>query len=193
MDSATPQSLADVNKSQLLVVDVQSRLVPVMSNPEMLLRNCSVLVQAAELLNVPITVTEQYPKGIGHTHHEIINSLGARYKPIEKTCFSCCGSDEFNSTIETHDQRQQLIICGIEAHVCVLQTTMELLSRENQSAWQVFIVADAIDSRSANNKSVAINRLQQAGAIVTCAESVVFEWMKNSSNSHFKQISALIR
>ncbi len=193
MNSVNSQSLADVNKSQLILVDVHTRLVPVMNNPKLLLRNCGILLQAAGLLNVPVTVTEQYPKGIGHTHNELIDSMGDSYKPIEKTCFSCCGSDEFNSNINKHTERQQLIICGIEAHVCVLQTTMELLSRDTPSTQQVFVVADAIDSRSDKNKSLAINRLQQAGAIATCTESVVFEWMKNSNNSHFKQISALIR
>ncbi|WP_455375342.1 hydrolase [Kaarinaea lacus] len=193
MNSVNSQLLADVSKSQLVVIDVQNRLTPVMSNPESLLRNCNILIQAASLLEVPITVTEQYPRGIGNTNAELIDSLGSNYKPIEKTCFSCCGSDEFNSSISQHSQRKQIIVCGIEAHVCVLQTTLELLGHDTRPQPQIFVVADAIDSRNEKNKNLALSRLQQAGAVITCTESVVFEWLKNSKNNHFKQISALIR
>lgn len=193
MNSANPQLLADVNKSQLVLIDVQTRLSKVMSNPDPLLRNCSILIRAANILNVPITVTEQYPKGIGHTNAELIDSLGSKYQAVEKTCFSCCGSDEFNTSITQQNGKNQIILCGIEAHVCVLQTTLELLSNTQQSGHQVFVVADAIDSRNRNNKKLALTRLQQAGATITCTESVVFEWLKDSRNDHFKEISALIR
>lgn len=193
MNSVNSQSLADVAKSQLVLIDVQSRLVPVMSNPGSLLRNCNILIQAANLLDVPVTVTEQYPRGIGHTHAELVESLGSTCNPIEKTCFSCCGSDEFNASLNKHKQNNHIIICGIEAHVCVLQTTLELLSQASKTGHEIFVVADAIDSRNEKNKNLALSRLQQAGAIITCTESVVFEWLKNSRNDHFKEISALIR
>jgi isochorismate hydrolase len=193
MESVNSQALADVTKSQLVVIDIQTRLAPVMSNPDSLIRNCNILIQAANLLDIPITVTEQYPKGIGHTNTDLIDSLGSKYKPVEKTCFSCCGSDEFNESITKHDGKNQIILCGIEAHVCVLQTTLELLGHESRKNYQTFVVADAVDSRNENNKKLALTRLQQAGAIITCTESVVFEWLKNSRNDHFKEISALVR
>lgn len=193
MNAANLQSLVDVNRSQLVVIDIQSRLTQVMHDRDRLLRNCNILIQAAKLLEVPITVTEQYPKGIGQTEPQLVESLNDDYKPVEKTCFSCTGSDTFNKKIEQYKDRDQVILCGIEAHVCVLQTALEILNNSSNASRQVFIVADAVDSRSANNRKIALNRLQQAGAIVTCTESVVFEWMKDSTNKNFKQISTLIR
>ena len=193
MNAANSKNLADVNRSQLAVIDIQSRLSQVMYDRDLLLKNCNILIQAARLLEVPITVTEQYPQGIGHTEPQLVESLSDDYKPVEKTCFSCAGSDTFNKSLEQHTDRDQLILCGIEAHVCVLQTALEILGDKSNSINQVFVVSDAVDSRSEKNKNIALNRLQQAGAIITCTESVVFEWMKDSTNKNFKQISALIR
>lgn len=193
MSTKDLKSLADANRSQLAVIDIQSRLSKVMHNRDLLLKNSNILIEAAKLLEVPITVTEQYPKGIGHTEQQLIDSLSDDYKPVEKTCFSCAGSDSFNKSLEQHNNRDQIILCGIEAHVCVLQTALELLSDNSNTTKQVFIVADAVDSRAEKNKNIALNRLKQAGAIITCTESVLFEWMKDSTNKNFKQISALIR
>jgi len=176
-----------------VLIDVQSRLSKVMSDPDTLLRHCNSLIESAQLLGVPVCVTEQYPKGIGTTNTELVETLGSNYKPVEKICFSSCGSDQFLQNIEQHGERNQIILCGIEAHVCVLQTAMDLIAEDNKFAKQVFIVADAVDSRTQKNKNLALERLRQAGNIITCTESVVFEWMKNSSNEHFKKISALIR
>jgi len=192
MIPAHAKSLADVNMSQLILIDVQTRLGAAMSDSTTLLRNCNILLESANLLGVPVTVTEQYPKGIGPTSPELVKTLGNSYKPVEKTCFSSCGADQFMEQILQHSTRNQFILCGIEAHVCVLQTAMDLLN-DNNTNWQIFVVADAVDSRSERNRNLALSRLQQAGAIITCTESVVFEWMKNSSNEHFKKISNLIR
>lgn len=193
MNPTSAQSLADANRSQLIVIDVQSRLLPVMHEPDRLLKHCNTLIQAAQLLNIPVTVTEQYPKGIGHTEPELVRSLGSSYHPVEKTCFSCCGADNFNSRINQFPDRNQLIISGIEAHVCVLQTTMELLSQQGDPAKEIFVVSDAISSREKKNKKIALNRLNQAGAVITCTESVLFEWLKDSSHDHFKALSSLIK
>ena len=193
MSAAKPQTLADVNKSQLLVVDVQSRLLPVMYKPDDLIQNCNILIQAAHLLDIPITVSEQYPKGIGHTDSVLVKSLGSSYQPVEKTCFSCCGTDEFRGQLNQHPDRNQIIICGIETHVCVLQTAMELLGQDTHTAHEVFVVDDAVSSRNKKNKKNAVRRLRQAGATITCTESVLFEWLKDSKHEHFKQISALIK
>ena len=182
------QLLANIKKSHLLVIDVQTRLAQVMSERKSLLRNCEILIKAARLLDVPITVTEQYPKGIGPTEPELVNALENSVAPVEKTCFSCCGSDDFNAVIKQH-KKTQMVLCGIEAHVCVLQTTMDLL----QSGKQVYVAADAIDSRNKDNKKLALDRMQQAGAIITCTESIVFEWLQDAKHEQFKNISALIR
>lgn len=193
MNSSSSQSLADVNKSQLVVIDVQSRLTAVMHQADSLLKNCNTLIRSARLLEIPITVTEQYPKGIGHTEPELVDALESDYQPVEKTCFSCFGADQFRSHIQNHSQRNQYIICGIESHVCVLQTAMDLLGDDNNTNRDVFIVADAVSSRKKKNKKNALNRLQHAGAIITNTESVLFEWLKNSTHEHFRQISALIK
>ena len=182
------QLLANANNSHLLVIDVQTRLTQVMSDRKSLLQNCEILIHAAKLLEIPITVTEQYPKGIGTTEPQLSNALASHYLPVEKTCFSSCASDEFSLRIN-QDGKPQMILCGIESHICVLQTTMDLL----QTGKQVFVVADAVDSRSKDNKKLALDRMQQAGAIITNTESIVFEWLKDAKHAQFKAISALIR
>ena len=192
MSSTNLKLLADATNSQLVLIDVQTRLSAVMSDSNSLLRNCNILIESAKLLEIPVTVTEQYPKGIGPTNNELVGTLGSDYRPIEKNCFSSCGSENFIQNIRQHNKRNQVILCGIEAHVCVLQTAMDLLN-DNNTDWQVFIVADAVDSRNSKNKNLSLTRLQNAGAIITCTESVLFEWMKDSGNKHFKTISALIR
>ena len=193
MSAAKPQTLADANKSQLVVVDVQSRLLPVMYKPDDLIQNCNILIQAAQLLNIPTIVTEQYPKGIGNTDPELVKSLGSSYRAVEKTCFSCSGSNEFHDQLNQHPDRNQIILCGIEAHVCVLQTTMDLLGQDAPTSHEVFVVEDAISSRKKKNKKNALRRLRQAGATITCTESMLFEWLKDSKHEHFKKISALIK
>lgn len=182
------QLLANANNCHLVVIDVQTRLTQVMSDRKSLLQNCEVLIQAAKLLEIPITVTEQYPKGIGATEPQLTNALANDYLPVEKTCFSCCASDQFSTRVDK-SSKPQMILCGIESHICVLQTAMDLL----QSGKQVFVVADAVDSRSKENKKLALERMQQAGAIITNAESTVFEWLKDAKHAQFKALSALIR
>lgn len=180
--------LADARDSHLLVIDVQPRLTQVMSDRKSLLKNCEILLKAATILSVPVTVTEQYPKGLGNTEPGLANIFPADTVPIEKTCFSSCSANDFAASLSTAD-KQQLILCGIESHVCVLQTAMDLLARD----YQVFVVADAVDSRSKDNKRIALGRLQQAGVTLTTAESVLFEWLRDAKHEHFKDVSALIR
>jgi len=171
-----------------VVVDVQTRLSNAMSDTTSLLRHCSILLRAAATLNIATTITEQYPKGLGTTDPILQQVLPANVQTIEKTCFSCCGAEQFMQRI-TEVDKKQVILCGIEAHVCVLQTAMDLI----QQGTQVFVVADAVDSRTANNKSIALSRLEQAGAIISCTESVLFEWLSDAKHEHFKSLSALIK
>ncbi|HEY5604387.1 MAG TPA: hydrolase [Gammaproteobacteria bacterium] len=188
MTNSTGRRLADASRSQLLVIDVQTRLAPVMSDRKTLLRNCERLLKAANLLAVPVTVTEQYPKGLGRTEPSLLHALPAGLTPVEKTCFSCCGASGFEASVPSMENRQ-FILCGIESHVCVLQTAMDLLDRNHQ----VFVAADAIDSRSREHKQLALGRMQQAGAIITTTESVLFEWLRDAKHEQFKTISALLR
>jgi len=188
MASDENRLLADVRHSHLLVIDVQKRLVQVMSDRESILRNCETLITAAKTLSVPVTVTEQYPKALGNTETALSEALPPQTTAVEKTCFSSCAAQDFDNHF-TYSENSQAILCGIESHVCVLQTTMDLLNKNQQ----VFIVADAVASRSRDNKNIALNRMQQAGAIITTTESILFEWMRDAKHEHFKTISALIR
>lgn len=149
-------------------------------------RNCSVLLQAASLLSVPTLYTEQYPKGLGPTLPELAPWL-AQEIMVEKICFSCCENENFRGRLL--DIRPQVVLTGMEAHICILQTAMHLQAMGKT----VFVVEDAVLSRNPANKANALQRLRQAGIIVTNTESVVFEWLKVAEGDAFKQISKLVR
>lgn len=184
----TAGALCHADHSQLLVVDIQERLANVM--PEKILAqvlaNTNILLLAAKELSVPVRHTEQYPQGLGETHAAIRANLSE--KPIVKTCFSSCGADGMPDLI-ANESRQQWIILGMEAHICVTQTCMDLLSQDKT----VMIVADGICSRTKANFNNAIARMRQAGAIITNTESVLFEWLGDASHNQFKTLSKLIR
>ena len=174
--------------SQLVIVDMQVKLALAMPADVMqqATKNCSILAQAAMLLNVPTVLTEQYPQGLGATLPEIMQQL-SNTKAIAKTTFSACGEPKFNQQLQR--ENSQIILVGMEAHICVLQTALDLL----QASKQVFVVEDAILSRTPANKANAIARLQQAGAVITNTESVIFEWLGNANHEAFKTLSKLIR
>jgi len=174
--------------SQLAVVDVQEKLCGAMDAEALqaLVRNCRILLQAAQLLEIPVIHTEQYPKGLGGTIAELGDWLKLE-GAVEKTCFSCCDESTFRARL--HRDRPQIILAGMEAHICVLQTALQL----HEAGRQVFVVEDAVLSRRDANKQNALARLRQAGVIVTNTESVVFEWLKVGEGDAFKQISKLVR
>jgi len=181
-------SLCARGLSQLAVVDVQEKLCGAMDPAALqdLVKNCGILLQAAQLLEIPVVHTEQYPKGLGPT----LPALGAWLKPeaaVVKNCFSCCAESAFRAQL--HRDRPQIILAGMEAHICILQTALQLL----ESGRQVFVVEDAVLSRLDANKQNALARLRQAGVTVTNTESVVFEWLKVAEGDAFKQISKLVR
>lgn len=176
------------NNSALIIIDIQSKLFPFISNYEELEKRCLKLIQGIQIFELPIIITEQYPKGIGNTIESIVQQLGNSYKPIEKLHFSCCGSKEFLEKINKLN-KQNLIIIGIEAHVCVMQTTLDLLNLNYSS----YIIQDCISSRNLNDKNIAIERLRQAGAIVTTYESILFEICKMSGTNEFKEISKIVK
>jgi hypothetical protein len=134
-----------------------------------------------------VLVTEQYPKGLKHTAGEIVERLPAELKPIEKSCFSSCGADDFISQL-TSGNVKQVLVCGIEAHICVLQTSLDLLAR----GFEVFLLVDCITSRRSENKLAALARLTQAGAIQATLEMVLFEMMRTADSPQFKAIQGLI-
>ena len=173
--------------SQLILIDLQTRLLSAMPQEAMqtVIRNCGILAQAAEMLEVPVIVSEQYPKGLGNTAPELLAFL-PNIKPVEKLTFSCMAEPKFSRQL-TRDH-SQVVIAGMEAHICVLQTALDL-----QNSKQVFVAEDAIISRNPANKANALARMREAGCIISNTESIVFEWLGKADSEAFKAISLLIR
>jgi len=182
--------LCESNNSTLVIIDVQERLTEAMPAKvlDRLKKNITLLIKAADSLSIPIFATEQYPKGLGSMEQEIVELLPSNALRFEKTCFSCAGADNFIDELNKTG-RQQVILMGLEAHVCVLQTAIDLLSAN----YQVVVVIDAVCSRQRENYETALQRLRQSDVITCSAESVLFEWLRDSSHKQFKSLSKSIR
>jgi nicotinamidase-related amidase len=182
--------LCSAETSQLLIVDLQIRLLAAMAEPERaaMVKNAEILLQAVQDLEIPVTYTEQYPKGLGPTVPALVERMPALSRLLEKTTFSCCAADGFLKNIKALG-RPQVVLIGQEAHVCVLQTALEL----SAEGLQVFVVEDGICSRSLAHKQNALARMREAGVIVTNLESLLFEWLRDATHPQFKAISDLIR
>ena len=182
--------LIDAAKCFLLIVDMQERLLPVMTGGEEVERRCSILLKAAKRLAVPVAVSEQYPRGLGHTVPGLRGEIG-NAPVFEKTAFSCWRDDGLKTHLIAHHEggRPQAIVAGIEAHVCVLQTAIDLA----QAGFAVFAVADAMSSRAAASVGLAHKRMRQEGVEVVNTEMVVFELLGRAGTAEFKELSALIR
>lgn len=182
----TQRSKAD--QSTLVCVDVQTRLATAMPDTDMtaLIRNANILLQAAPLLDIPVIVTEQYPQGLGETLPEL--KTRAPHAPVvAKTHFSCMADPAFTRLLTT--DRPHIVLFGIEAHICILQTALDLLD----AGKQVFILEDAILSRKPQHRDNAIQRMRAAGAIISNTESFLFECLGNAEGDVFKAISKLVR
>ena len=179
--------LARSADSILVIVDVQERLAAAMdpSTLAALNKNAGILIQAALSLRIPVLGTEQYPKGLGRTVAELAERLP---QAIEKTCFSCAGAESFTVELQRAG-RAQVVLAGMEAHVCVLQSALDL----HAVGLEVFVVADACCSRIAENHRNAMERMRAAGVTVTNTESTVFEWLRDARHEQFKVVSALLR
>jgi nicotinamidase-related amidase len=170
-----------------LVIDMQERLFPVMFNSDQLLPRVQILVEGLKVLKIPMLVTEQYPKGLGPTLDPLVKALG-RPEIIEKLSFSCCGEPGFISSLEKLG-KSRVIICGIEAHVCVLQTVIDLVEK----GFKPVVVADCISSRNPDDKAVALERMHSEGALITTSESLLFELTVEAGSQQFKSISRLVK
>ncbi|MFC6673105.1 hydrolase [Marinobacterium aestuariivivens] len=175
--------LIDSQKSLLLLVDVQDKLVPAVEAPQALLDNCRWLMEIARYLQVPVLASEQYPRGIGHTSNAL-RELLPDDAVLEKTFFSCMSEAACRDAIDD-GQREQIVVIGIEAHVCVLQTAIEL----REQAREVYVVADCISSRNPSDKALAIERMREAGIRIVSREMVAFEWMRKAGTDSFRHIS----
>jgi nicotinamidase-related amidase len=179
----------DATRSLLVVIDVQERLCAAMDQEVLaqLVRNAGILLDGAAELSVPVLFTEQYVKGLGPTLAELKGKAPAA-ACHEKLSFSCCGNQEFVRQIK-ESGRTQIVICGMETHVCVLQTVIDLLG----DGYNVHLVKDAVMSRSNDNRQTAIEAMMQAGAVPTSTESVVFQWLKVAGTDSFKKVSKLVK
>jgi nicotinamidase-related amidase len=172
----------------LVVIDMQEAFRSVIQDFTEVASRISKAVQGAQLLEVPVIVTEQYPKGLKHTAEEILPHLSANSNTVEKMCFSSCGVDEFQQLFISRNIKQA-IVCGIEAHICVAQTVLDLLSQEIE----VHLLVDCITSRKRESKEVALARLTQAGAVLSNLEMSLFEMLRTADSPHFKAIQSLIK
>ncbi len=171
----------------MVVVDVQGKLAQLMYDKQLLFKNIQVLIKAAKILNIPILWCQQCPDALGPTIPAIAELLAGNW-PINKASFSCCGEDAFNTKLQALNRRQMLL-CGIEAHVCIYQTAVDLLRR----GYDVNVVADAVSSRTQEDKNVAIGRMAAEGTKINCTEMALFEILKTADHPQFKQIAKLVK
>ncbi len=179
--------LIDAKSSCLIVIDMQERLVPAMQAPARTIRNAATLIKAAKLLSVPTILTEQYPKGLGRTVPEL-SSLAEHAPILEKLHFSCMKDDGFSTHFRSQN-RKQAVIAGMEAHICVLQTGMDLMDQ----GFEIFIVTDATSSRTPESEKACLDRLSAAGAGIVTTEMVVFEWLGQAATPEFKALLPLVK
>ena len=174
----------DANHCALLVVDIQERLLPPIFQKEQLLKNSQLLIRAASVLKIPALVTTQYAKGLGSIVPEIA-SLLPEIEPIDKHMFSCFGSDTFCSMLKrVPGNRTTVLLCGMESHICVMQTALGAL----REGYMVHVASDAVSSRTEWNWKMGLDRMAGAGAIISSTETIIYELMKSSGSQAFKEL-----
>jgi len=173
----------DRERAALVVIDVQEAFRKALSDFEAVTAATGTLIEGAKTVGIPIVVTEQYPKGLGHTVPEVAEHLPDDVEPIEKVCFSAAEADGFEL-----GARDQVLVCGIETHVCVNQSVLDLLDRD----LEVHVARDAVGSRSTENKELGLHKVERAGAVLTSVETALFELVGRAGNDDFKQVQKLI-
>ena len=173
----------DRERAALVVVDVQEAFRPAVQDFERVAAETARLIQGARVLGLPVVATEQYPKGLGRTVPEVAEHL-AGVEPIEKVCFSAAAADGFDL-----GGRDQALVCGIEAHVCVSQTAHDLLER----GVEVHVARDAVTSRTTENREVGLHKMETAGAVLTSVETALFELVGAAGTDEFKQVQRLVK
>jgi len=171
----------------LLVIDIQGNLAQLMDDKERLFDNAARLIRGARALGVPIVWAEQNPKGLGDTVPQVADAL-AGLEPVPKMSFSCCGEPRIMKEIEGAG-RKNALLAGIETHVCVYQTAMDLLAR----GYEVYIVADAVSSRASHNKEIALRRLVEEGARLNSVEMALFEMMATAEHEKFREMVKIVK
>ena len=181
-------NILDPNAAALLVIDVQEAFRGAVPDFALVASRISTAVRGADILGIPVLLTEQYPKGLGKTAEEIQLVLPEQHYLFEKTAFSSCGAAPFMAKLEQLGVRQ-VAICGLETHICVNQTAHDLLER----GYQVHILTDCVCSRSDRDKAAGLAKMQMSGVVTSSMEMAFFELMRDSSHKKFKEIQALIR
>ena len=171
----------------LIMIDIQGKLWNVMYEKEALLENAQRLVKGLQVMGVPIVLTEQNPRGLGPTLPELMQ-LMPRVQPLPKFAFGCCQDKGFQEAINNL-KRKQVLICGIESHICVYQTSLELLS----SGYEVQVVADVVSSRAVRNRDISLARMQSEGAKLTTTEMVLYELLRTAENPLFREMLKVVK
>lgn len=179
--------MLEIENCCLVVVDVQGKLALLMHEKESLFANIQVLIKAAKILNIPVLWCQQAPKALGVTLPQISELLEDN-EPVDKFCFSCCDSEPFKAKLEDLDKKQ-VLLCGIETHVCIYQTAVQL----KLTGCETTVIADAVSSRTESNKTLALNKMQAMGIDISTTEMALFELLKTAEHPNFRQIAKLIK
>ncbi len=175
------------DKTALLLIDIQEKILAVVKDPDQLIQNTLKLIKGFKILNVPIFYTEQYPKGLGSTSSALLTELEG-LSPIQKMSFSCSGAGNFFTRLKDNNV-SQVVIAGIESHVCVQQTALDLLA----NGFQVDVAADAVSSRKEIDYKIALDRMKGNGAEITTCEAILFELLTVCGTDEFREISKIIK
>jgi nicotinamidase-related amidase len=178
--------MIEKGKTAFLMVDVQEKFLPAVCGAEKLVKNANILLKGAGILGVPVFVTEQYPKGLGHTCAEIEMPEGKEV--FEKCSFSCFGCRGLPEKLKEMGIKS-IVLFGVESHVCILQTALDAMHR----GLEVHVAEDAVSSRMEENRCIGIERMRQSGAFIASAEMVLFQLLKTSGSDEFKEISKLVK
>jgi len=182
------RTLLSPTDTVLVVVDIQERLVPVVLDRDEIVWNSRRLIDGAKLFDVPVVVTEQYPKGLGPTMPELLAAMPENTPVVEKKSFSACLASEFLDEIRRHESVDKILLVGMETHVCILQTALDLMSL----GYEVHLVADAVGSRFVGDMRIALRLLESSGVMLTTTESVLFQWCRTTDAPQFKAVSRLV-
>jgi len=180
-------NLLQKEKSALLIIDIQEKILPVIWESQRVIDNTLKLINGFNILNVPVYYTEQYAKGLGHTELKIKSAL-ENIQPINKMTFSCCGNDNLLIDLK-QNSIENIVVCGVESHVCVLQSALDLIA----NGFHVHIASDAVSSRRKFDFEIALRRMEKNGAHISLTESILFEMLNVCGTDEFKMISKIIK
>ncbi|MDP6047176.1 MAG: hydrolase [Phycisphaerae bacterium] len=178
--------MLQIDNTVLLIIDIQGKLASLMHKKDRLFENTERILRAAKVLGLEVICTEQYPDGLGATVPQIAEHVDV--EPISKLAFSCCGEEAFQTALK-QTGRKQVLIAGIETHICVYQTTMDLLA----DGYQVYVLTDAVSSRTKANRKLGLERMKEAGVTHTSVEMALFEMLKIAKGDQFKEIARIVK